>query len=106
VKVATAFVEVRPDTRNFGRDLDREVTDKAKKASISLGQVLGAGAFLAGANKAIDASSKLEQAVGGTAAVFGEASEKVDEFAKGAAESAGLSERAARELTSALGGLL
>ena len=106
MKLATAFVEVRPDTKAFKADLERDVTKSASDVSKQLGSVLAGGAFLAGARKAIDAASSLEQAVGGTAAVFGEASQKVEEFARGAAESAGLSERAARELTSSLGGLL
>lgn len=54
----------------------------------------------------IDAAAELEQAVGGTSAVFAEASGVIDEFASRSAESAGLSQRAARELTSQIGAML
>ena len=106
MKLATAFVEVRPDTKRFKADLERDVTQSASDVTKRLGSVLAGGAFLAGAKQATEVASRLQQAVGGTAAVFGEASDEVERFAKTAAESAGLSERAARELTSALGGLL
>ena len=51
-------------------------------------------------------ASDLQQAVGGTAAVFGEASEVIDDYAKGAARAAGLSEREFREATTSIGGQL
>lgn len=56
--------------------------------------------------KMIDAAAGLEQAVGGTAAVFAEAGGVIDDFAAGSAEAAGLSQRSARELTSQIGALL
>lgn len=106
MKIATAFVEVRPDTRRFREDLDRDASQAARSAASTMANVLGGAAFLAGAGKAINAASELEQAVGGTAAVFKESSAEIDAWAKNAAQSAGLSERAARELTAQLGGLL
>lgn len=75
-------------------------------------QVVGAGAvaFAGVAGQALwslgNTASDLEQAVGGTTSVFGDATPIIDEFAKTAASGFGLSERAARELTSQLGAML
>lgn len=54
----------------------------------------------------IAAASSLEQAVGGTEAVFGDASGAIDDFAQHSADSVGLSERAFREATTLIGGQL
>ncbi len=78
-------------------------TDRAQSA---LGSFLIGGAAIVGAKKLVDAAAELEQAVGGTAAVFGSASDAVSEFSKNAAQLAGLSENAARTLTSRLGASL
>jgi hypothetical protein len=64
------------------------------------------GAVAFGAKQIIDSASQLEAAVGGTAAVFTTASGEIDKFAKAAAETSGLSEKAARDLTSKLGASL
>lgn len=55
---------------------------------------------------ATKAASELEQAVGGTEAVFGDASDAIDDYAKKAASGAGLSEREFREATTSIGGQL
>lgn len=52
------------------------------------------------------AASGLEQALGGTRAVFGDASKAIDQFARTSDQSAGLSERAFREATTLIGGQL
>ena len=78
-------------------------TDRAQSA---LGSFLIGGAAIVGAKKLADAAAELEQSVGGTAAVFGSASEAVSDFSKQAAQLAGLSENAARTLTSRLGASL
>ncbi len=67
---------------------------------------LGVASVTAGLYSLVTAASDLEQAVGGTEAIFGEAKAPVEAFARSAAESAGLTEEAARTLTSQLGGLL
>ena len=54
----------------------------------------------------LKAASGLEQAVGGTKAVFGEASKSIDLFAKNSAQATGLSERDFREMTTLVGGQL
>jgi hypothetical protein len=77
-----------------------------RRAGTSITSLIGSAAVLAGIAKVTDASSNLQQSVGATSAVFGEASAAIDEFAEGAAESVGLSERAARETTAQIGALL
>ena len=72
----------------------------------SILQLGGAGAAAAGLWQLVDAASELEQAVGGTTAIFGDAEGRVVGFARSAAEAAGLTETSARQLTSQLGGLL
>lgn len=56
--------------------------------------------------QAASAASGLEQAVGGTKAVFGDASAVVDDFGKKSAQAVGLSEREFREATTLIGGQL
>ena len=80
--------------------------DNAKSAGDTLRTALFGGAVLYGAKQLVDAAANLEQAIGGTAAVFEDASGPINEFAKNAAEVAGLSEEAARSLTSRLGASL
>lgn len=99
---------------DVGRAADRDLA-KAEKRFERTGlklQQLGAGAvglgglFVAGLSRAGQKAGELEQAVGGTQAVFGEAAGTIDRFAEGAAKSMGLSERAFREATSRIGGSL
>jgi hypothetical protein len=78
----------------------------AKKSGDILRTALFGSAVLFGAQKLVKAAGDLEQSIGGTAAVFNDASGSVDEFAKSAAQVVGLSENAARVLTSRLGASL
>lgn len=75
--------------------------DKWGKRALAASAVAGAALF-ATAQKA----GALEQAVGGTEAVFKDASKIIDGFAKNSARSMGLSERQFREATTRLGGSL
>lgn len=128
VELAAAYVSIVPSTKGIAADLRREFGDPVDKAAKEAGRsieenvgggakrgadaakialtAIGSAAVLAGINKAKDAASGLQQAVGGTAAVFQDASGAVDQFAENAAESVGLSQRAARELTSQIGASL
>ncbi|HEY8544740.1 MAG TPA: hypothetical protein VIL36_06820 [Acidimicrobiales bacterium] len=69
-------------------------------------QLGAAGAAVEGLRQMVLAASELEQAIGGTEAIFGPFEGRVSHFAQTAAESAGLTEEAARTLTSQIGGLL
>ena len=80
--------------------------ENARKSGDILRTALFGGAVLYGAQKLVKAAGDLEQSIGGTAAVFGSASGSIDEFTKGAADLVGLSENAARVLTSRLGSSL
>ncbi len=80
--------------------------NNAKKSGDILRTALFGGAVLYGAQKLVKAAGDLEQSIGGTAAVFEQASGPINEFAKGAADLVGLSENAARSLTSRLGASL
>lgn len=82
--------------------------DKFGSTMTSTGTKMIAGAAVIGAGmwQAGQSAADLEQAVGGTEAVFGAFTGTIDEFAAGAASAAGLSERAARELTSSMGAIL
>ncbi|MGK2948984.1 MAG: hypothetical protein ACSLFP_10445, partial [Acidimicrobiales bacterium] len=106
MKLATAFVEIRPDTKKFGRQLQQETEQTATDVGRKLGQALAGAAFLAGAKKGIDAASDLNEAINVTEITFGKAEGQVADFAKTAARELGLSERAAREAAASFGGLL
>jgi len=57
-------------------------------------------------NSSIQAASNLQQSVGGTEAVFKEASDQISDFAKTSAETVGLSENDFRSFTTIIGGQL
>jgi hypothetical protein len=80
--------------------------NNAKKSGDILRTALFGGAVLYGAQKLVKAAGDLEQSIGGTAAVFEQASGPINDFAKNAADLVGLSENAARSLTSRLGASL
>ena len=92
--------------KNIGRAEGK--LDKFGSTMTSTGTKMIAGAAVIGAGmwQAGQSAADLEQAVGGTEAVFGAFTGTIDEFAAGAASAAGLSERAARELTSSMGAIL
>jgi hypothetical protein len=80
--------------------------DNARKSGDILRSALFGGAALYGAKKLVQAAGDLEQSIGGTAAVFEQAAGPINEFTKGAADLVGMSENAARVITSKLGASL
>lgn len=92
--------------RNLSKTDDRLDRLGSKFQKAGAGMLAGAGLAAAGLYKAGQRAADLEQAIGGTEAVFGEASDAIDEFAKKAAQSAGLSESAFRTATTSIGGQL
>ena len=80
--------------------------NNAKKSGDILRNALFGGAVLYGAKKLVDAAGELQQSVGGTAAVFEDASGAVNEFTKNSADLVGMSENASRTITSRLGASL
>ena len=128
VELAAAYISITPSARNIQRDLEREIVRPADQAGQKAGKsiedglstgasrgataakaaisVLSSAAVLSGLNRAKDAASNLQQAVGGTVSVFGEQADAVEEAAERSADSMGLSERAFREMTSQIGASL
>lgn len=117
IQIAEAFVAIRPKTDQFkadtsravretGDQMERDLAESGQRAGSKLGELIAAGAAAAFVATATKSAADLEQAVGGTAAIFGEQAAQLDRFAESAADSVGLSEQAARELTSQLGGAL
>jgi hypothetical protein len=105
-------VAIVGDSSQLARELQKAETkiagfgDNAKKSGDILRTALFGGVILIGAQKLVKAAGDLEQSIGGTAAVFEGAAGSVDKFAKSAAQVVGLSENAARTLTSRLGASL
>lgn len=106
MNIATAYVELRVKSDVAKREAQAEARAVAGQMTKTFAQVFSAAVVVRELGKATQAAAGLEQAVGGTSAVFGEASKTIDRFAKTSAESAGLSQRAFRELTSQIGALL
>jgi hypothetical protein len=80
--------------------------DNAKKSGDILRSAVFGGAVLYGAKRLVDAAGDLQQSIGGTTAVFEDAAGAVSEFTKNAADMVGMSENAARTITSKLGASL
>lgn len=124
VEVGVAYVDIRPDLSQFGRQLRNEVTRDINKvgndASKSLSQSFAKAAkgaatafgtafaavrikdFFGGA---IEAASDLNESVTKVGVVFGPLAQKVKSFADTAAESIGQSEQQALEATGTFGNL-
>lgn len=128
-EIAAAYLALVPSARGIKSNLESELRGPARQAGQTAGQeieegitagtqsagrkaagllasTLGSAAILSGLNRAKDAASELQQAVGGTQAVFADAAGTIDDFAEGSAEAVGLSARAAREFTSQIGAAL
>lgn len=116
-----SYIELRARLDQFEKDLksaeaaagrSSKVVEKryesiGRRAGVVAGKTkmmsaaIGAGLVLAGKK-----ASDLNEAMNVTGLVFKDARGEIDEFAKGAAESIGQSETAAREATATFGGLL
>lgn len=92
--------------RNLGKTESRLDRMGQRFQKAGAGMLATAGLLATGLYKAGMAAGDLEQAVGGTEAVFKDASGYIDGFAKDAARTMGLSERAFREATTRMGGQL
>lgn len=96
---STAQRELSRSQQNLDRWGNRLTTVGA--GMVAFGTVAAYGLARAG-----QAAGDLEQAVGGTEAVFGSASGKIDEYGRAAAKNAGLSETEFRIATTQIGGNL
>jgi hypothetical protein len=106
VEIAQAYVTLRVDTRQARKEAVEETKKIGSEMNKALADAFSFAAFSKGVSSVIGSASRLEQAVGGTSAVFKEASTVIDSFAAVSAKSFGLSASAARELTSQTGALL
>jgi hypothetical protein len=108
LNVGTLAGTLELDANPFERSLDRSMASGAQKAA-QLGDKMSAAVTLpivAAVGVATKSASDLQQAVGGTEAVFGEAGDAINDYAKTAASASGLSEREFREATTSIGGQL
>lgn len=106
MNIATAFVEIRPDTKKFESEVERSAASSAKSAGLIFAEVFSSVAFGAAMKKSIDAASDLNETVSKTTVVFGDAAGEIIDFANTAARSMGMSKRAYLDATSGLKGLL
>lgn len=93
------------DTAAAQAEVARFVGDTESKFA-GLGDVLGAVAFGAGLRGIIDQAGELQQAVGGTEAVFGDFAASVERSASRSAQAFGLSEVEFRNFTTRVGNQL
>ena len=96
---AAAEREGRRSTKNL--DKVGATLSKVGAAMLGLGTLAAVGLV-----KAAQKTSDLNEAIGLTEDIFGSAADEIGEFAEGAADAIGQSERAAREATATFGGLL
>jgi hypothetical protein len=92
--------------RELGKAEDRTQRMGTKFQTVGIGMMATAATIGAGLYAAGKGAAELEQSVGGTEAVFASSSGVIDTWAKGADTAAGLSEQAARRLTTQIGGAL
>lgn len=102
MKIAEAFVEIRPDTSQF----EGEVKRKAQSLGTTFAGIFGAVAFGAGLKKAIDSASNLNETVSKSRQLFGAAGREMESMADKAAKTMGLSKRAYLDAAAGLKGLL
>ena len=97
--------KAKGDTDRFSQDAGRSV--RGFSTGVQAALIAGAGAAVVGfVGDAIGSFSDLEQAIGGTEAVFGDASGAIEDFAQESAEAIGLSEAEFRTATTSIGGQL
>lgn len=106
MNIATAYVEVRYDTRKGEAEARAAVSKTGKSLGRQFGEIFGAVAFGAGIKQSIGAASDLNEQVNRSKNIFGDAERTIESYAKTSARSMGLSKEAFRDATSTLGGLL
>lgn len=115
-RFSQGFKKAESDVKSFSKQVDqaskgslgnlKSSADMVKTAFAGIGLTVVASKIAAFGRDAVRAFSELEQSVGGTAAVFGDASDAIDEFAENSADAIGLSEAEFRTATTLIGGQL
>ncbi|MEJ5889368.1 M23 family metallopeptidase [Pseudokineococcus marinus] len=99
-------VEVRPDTRRFDREVPERIGRTMRRAAGVAAAAFGAlqvGSFF---KDAVAQASDLDESMNVVSLTFREATPELDTFFKTSAQSIGLTEAAARQAASNIGGLL
>ena len=107
----TVYVDTRLDTKGFQKGMNsiEKQTGSMTAAFGKLGKVIAAtfaiGKIVQFGKKAIELGSDLQEVQNVVDVTFGSMSDKVNEFAKAAAQSAGLSETMAKKYTGSFGAM-
>lgn len=108
VEITADASQVVSEIDEVGRRVD-DLGDRLSDTATTGGQLrdfIGGAALLAGVRETVLAASDLNEAINVTGLVFEEASSEILRFSENADQALGLSQRAALEATSALGGML
>lgn len=124
VKVGVGYVDIRPDLKGFGRELQTGVTrnvrtagedasrtlkanfaDAAKGAAAAFGAAFAAVRITDFLGSSIQAASDLQESLSKSGVVFGEFADDIDNWARGTAEAFGLSRQEATEAAATFGNM-
>lgn len=99
--------QIESSFREAGRVADRELASASRSMGLNFAAVVaGAAATAVGVGLIVSEFSNLEQSVGATEAIFGDASGEIDRFAQTSVDSVGLAESQFRTLSATTAGLL
>lgn len=124
VKVGVGYVDIRPDLKGFGREIQTGVTrnvktagddasktlkssfaDAAKGAAAAFGAAFAAVRITDFLGSSIQAASDLQESLSKSGVVFGEFADDVDNWARGTAEAFGISRQEATEAAATFGNM-
>lgn len=107
----TVYIDTRVDTKGFGKGMNSMksqvggLTGAFKKLGVAIGAAFAIKQLIQFGQKAIELGSDLQEVENVVSSVFTTMSDQVDEFAKNAAETAGLSETMAKRYTGTFGAM-
>ena len=107
----TVYIDTRVDTKGFGKGMNSMqsqvggLTGAFKKLGAAIGAAFAIKQLVQFSKKSIELGSDLQEVQNVVDTVFTTMSDKVDEFAKSAAETAGLSETMAKRYTGTFGAM-
>lgn len=107
----TVYIDTRVDTKGFGKGMNSMksqvggLTGAFKKLGVAIGAAFAIKQLVQFSKKAIDLGSDLQEVQNVVDTVFTSMSDNVEEFAKSAAESAGLSETMAKRYVGTFGAM-
>lgn len=107
----TVYIDTRVDTKGFGKGMNSMksqvggLTGAFKKLGVAIGAAFAIKQLVQFGKKAIELGSDLQEVENVVGSVFTTMSDQVNEFAKNAAETAGLSETMAKRYTGTFGAM-